>query len=181
MRTLDFLLGSWSIHREITDRRCGTAPMFNGEASVSRLGPDEARYEERGVLTDGIGYRGRVWRVLLYRVGGLSSLTVCFSDGRPFHDLDLGRGSYEVEHRCGADCYRIGFAVPDEDTVLERWQVWGPRKDYGAATVWRRAAAGGPNRGQRLVASTGSGRRSGTVVSSCREGCDRDVRDRSRG
>jgi hypothetical protein len=137
--TLDFLLGNWSIDRKIADRRHGTLPAFTGEAVVSRLGPGEARYDEWGTFTDGNGYRGRAQRTLLYRTEGASSLRVCFADGRPFHDLELSRGACEVEHGCGADLYRIAFAVSDENTLLERWQVRGPLKDYDAETAWRRA------------------------------------------
>lgn len=138
MTTLDFLLGRWSIDRLIFDCRSGTSPIFTGEALVSRLGPAEARYDEWGIFTEGDAYRSRAQRSLIYRPES-SSVRVHFPDGRPFHDLDLTGGAWEVEHGCGADVYRITFLVGDADTLIERWRVRGPRKAYEAETFWRRA------------------------------------------
>jgi hypothetical protein len=63
---------------------------------------------------------------------------VQFSDGRPFHDLDLTTGRYVADHPCAADLYRGEFTVYAEDRWRTVWRVGGPAKDLLLATTYAR-------------------------------------------
>ncbi|WP_255952947.1 DUF6314 family protein [Streptomyces odontomachi] len=63
-----------------------------------------------------------------------------FSDGRPFHDLDLRGGSYVAHHPCAADLYRGDFTVTGPDRWRTSWRVTGPAKDLLLVTDYTRAA-----------------------------------------
>jgi hypothetical protein len=63
---------------------------------------------------------------------------VQFSDGRPFHDLDLSTGRYVADHPCAADLYRGEFTVRDENRWRTVWRVGGPAKDLVLTTDYTR-------------------------------------------
>ena len=134
--TFAFLLGDWSLRREITDHRTGERGVFDGSAELRAAGP-RARYAERGQLRYR-GYEGVARRSLDLIRGENGRVAVHFLDGRLFFDLDLGAGECQAEHPCRADRYELGFTVPSADVIHERWRVSGPAKDYEALTTWCR-------------------------------------------
>jgi hypothetical protein len=64
---------------------------------------------------------------------------VRFSDGRPFHALDLRDGACAVAHPCGEDRYEGEYRVSGPDELEVRWRVRGPSKDGRIASRYRRA------------------------------------------
>jgi hypothetical protein len=69
-------------------------------------------------------------RILRYLPGDRTGTArVEFSDGRPFHDLDLSSGTYVADHPCAADLYRGEFTVLGHGRWRTRWRVRGPAKD----------------------------------------------------
>jgi hypothetical protein len=142
--TLTFLLGVWDLDRSIDDHRSGTHGGFAGSATLtptpagSALAPpDGAHYQEVGELQFG-AYRGPARRALDYVRRDDGSVLLCFTDGRPFIDLDLRSGDCHRSHDCGQDRHEIGIVVISSDTVEEHWQVRGPGKDYVAITTLHR-------------------------------------------
>jgi hypothetical protein len=134
--TLEYLTGAWELERTFVDHRVGATGSFAGTAQV--LTRDRrGRYEERGRLRFG-GYDGSAHRSLELICTDDGTVAVRFVDGRPFFDLDLGRGTCHAVHPCRADRYEIAFEVASSDLLVERWRVTGPEKDYEAETTWRR-------------------------------------------
>lgn len=134
--TLAYLVGTWALSRTIEDYHRGATYAFRGSAEVRRRGC-HARYEEEGVLR--VGERqGRARRALRLTATEEGVVVVCFPDGRPFFDLNLGSGVCSVLHPCRMDCYELAFQVASESLLVERWHVTGPSKHYAAETVWQR-------------------------------------------
>jgi hypothetical protein len=134
--TLAYLTGSWTFSRVIVDDLTGVSGYCSGAVEVRTLG-GRGRYEERGRLRLR-GYDGTARRVLdLIRTDG-GAVTVFFTDGRPFFDLDLVNGSCHALHHCSRDRYELEFGAGSPDLLFERWRVRGPEKDYDARTTWRR-------------------------------------------
>lgn len=134
---VQFLHGSWSVHRRITDRRAGTEGEFRGEAVFEPAGePGVLTYAERGELTFG-AHRGPAYRNLVFRENG-HALDVSFSDGRPFYVLVLRGGDWGAEHLCGADLYTVTGRITGPDAYTEHWHAGGPSKDYDLETSYYR-------------------------------------------
>jgi hypothetical protein len=134
--TLAYLSGRWRLSRAIVDHRSGVRGSFDGVAEVQTHGR-QGRYEERGRLRFG-SYDGSARRALDLIATDGGGVTVRFTDGRPFFDLDLLPGICRAMHPCSEDRYELEFGVSSPDLLLERWRVHGPAKDYEARTTWRR-------------------------------------------
>ncbi len=134
--TLQFLLGSWSIERVITDHREAGTVRFSGVAVVQPA-VTGASYLEQGQVST-VAHTRPARRGLRLRERSDGTVRVDFPDGRPFVDLDLSAGRAEATHPCRADTYEMAFEVLGPDQLLERWRVTGPTKDYEAETLWRR-------------------------------------------
>lgn len=135
MSTTDLLAwldGEWSIARAIN----GRAEAFTGTARFTREDADRTRWEERGHLVLD-NYSGPASRTLTVVREG-DSYNVCFSDGRPFHALDLGTDRCDAEHPCGDDLYRGTYAIESDDVLRVTWHVDGPRKRDLIESVYRR-------------------------------------------
>jgi hypothetical protein len=117
-------------------RRVGSAKRGEHRGHRDVGSPALLRYHERGTLHLG-GQAVPATRTLIFRVAGPRA-RVSFDDGRPFHDLDLGTGTDEVDHPCGSDHYHGRFVVLDADTWQHEWEVTGPRKDHVIRTVLTR-------------------------------------------
>lgn len=135
--TLRFLLGGWTLERDLTDHRAGVAGRFAGTAVVVAQGAAEARYVEEGRLRLA-GHESAARRVLRYARTATGAVLVSFADGRPFLELNLRDGGCTAIHPCVADRYALEFTVTAPDVLVERWRVRGPAKDYDAVTTWRR-------------------------------------------
>ena len=121
-----YLLGSWTIERQLTDVRTGQQGSFAGCAVFTA---DDAglRWLEDGELV-WAGVRRRAGRELsIVRAVG-NPVEVRFADGRTFHLLDLSAGRDRVTHDCGADRYAGVFTVADLDSWSVGWDVAGPAK-----------------------------------------------------
>lgn len=134
--TLAYLTGTWKLSREIDDHLSGLSGLFVGDARVRSVGRT-GRYEENGRLRFG-ATEGRAHRTLGLTGTPGGVVSVHFSDGRHFFDLDLATGICAALHRCSRDRYELEFNVSSADLLLERWRVCGPTKNYQARTLWRR-------------------------------------------
>ncbi|PYY56129.1 hypothetical protein DEJ17_11720 [Curtobacterium sp. MCSS17_011] len=143
------LLGVWDLHRTVHDHRAGVAGIVTGTTTLTRVGDDEVRWDETGVMT----FDGRttpVSRTLVLRrtssgTGTAAATadradhadgawTVHFSDGRVFHDWVWGTS---VAHACAPDDYTGAFDG-DQDRWTVRWEARGPAKDYRLDSVLTR-------------------------------------------
>ena len=141
--TFSFLLGSWRLQRSYRDHHGGLSGTFAGTAAVALVpgtGPGWAGYHEQGRLSMG-AHRGPAERRLLVHDRQGAAL-VCFSDGRPYVDLDLRTGHWQAVHLCGPDRYQITTLVTAPGTLVELWRVTGPAKDYQARTQLTRIPEG---------------------------------------
>ncbi|WP_064457640.1 DUF6314 family protein [Streptomyces hygroscopicus] len=133
---LTYLAGSWSVERELYDG--GNTGSFTGRAEFRTDGADEAwLHAEEGVVEwgDAAWNAGRTLLMLPLPDG---TAEVSFTDGRPFHLLDLRRGRWTAVHQCAADRYEGTFTVLSPDEWHLRWAVCGPTKDQLLTSVYRR-------------------------------------------
>ncbi|MFD4524667.1 DUF6314 family protein [Streptomyces sp. NPDC058470] len=143
---LAYLAGSWRVERAVRDLASGAAGHFTGTTVFGPLedtGPGPL--QEPGLLHQESGtfiWQGtprsaeRTLRFLPGQRPGTAD--VRFSDGRPFHDLDLSSGRYVADHPCSADLYRGEFTVLDEHHWRTVWCVAGPAKDLVLTTDYTR-------------------------------------------
>lgn len=137
-----YLRGLWHIEREIVDRTTGETGTFRGTAVfAAHAGADGSplslEHAENGDLT----WRGvtrPAGRVLLLHPAGDGTARVTFSDGRPFHDLDLRTGRWTAGHPCRADAYTGEFEVLGPDGWQVAWTVRGPAKDMVLTSFYTR-------------------------------------------
>ncbi|HEY8721231.1 DUF6314 family protein [Pengzhenrongella sp.] len=141
-----YLLGTWSVERELLDRSVRVAGTFRGTAtfrlvSGSPGAPDGAalplEHAESGELSWS-GVVGTAERTLWMHPEPDGTARVRFGDGRAFHDLDLRTGRWIAHHPCAADTYTGTFTVRSDDEWRVRWDVTGPTKDQRLSTVYRR-------------------------------------------
>ena len=140
--TFGFLLGTWDVSRVLTDHRCRTQGSFEGTAEVTeprtltgRRG--RARYEEAGELRFG-AYVGRAHRHLDVLASHDATVSLCFTDGRHYVDLDLRGGAWRTLHLCGHDRYEITTLARVAPGPLRALARPGPHIDYDARTTLRR-------------------------------------------
>lgn len=131
-----FLVGRWNIHRSITDHRLSLTGALVGIAEFTAA-RDGLYCRESGRLSFG-SYEGAAHRELLFVFPDDGCADVRFTDGRPFHALDLRNGIDRVEHRCGSDIYSGWFEALDAKTLRVSWLVTGPRKHQQISTCYRR-------------------------------------------
>jgi len=163
---LTYLAGSWRVERSVRDlassaegRFTGTTvfgPLENAGLLPADAGPpvedaglpleDTGRpLEDSGLLHHESGtflWQGTprpAERTLRFLPGPTRGTAfVRFSDGRPFHDLDLTTGRYVADHPCAADLYRGEFTVRDGHHWRTVWRVRGPAKDLVLTTDYAR-------------------------------------------
>lgn len=142
---LEHLHGAWNLRRQITDRRAAATFTVDGTATWVR--PENAAdrrliYYEEGLLSglSALQTPTTVRASYQYLPGPRSSTAhVAFSDGRPFHDLDLVSGdSGPLLHACSPDEYVGRMITRGPHELLLEWHVRGPAKDYDAVTVLTR-------------------------------------------
>lgn len=131
-----YLVGNWHLVRTLTDNITGQDGSLHGEA-VFVPTDDGLRYDEAGLLSLG-SYEDRVSRTYLYTFPYPHRALVSFSDGRPFHELDLREEKTEVEHLCGDDIYRGTITAETPDRWSTDWGVTGPRKDQRIKSTFTR-------------------------------------------
>lgn len=133
LRPID-LLGEWTLHRTVLDRRAGIEGLVTGTTTLARTAPDAVRWDEVGTMA----FDGRtvpVSRTLWVRRGADDDgWTVHFSDGRVFHDWVWGSA---VSHACAPDDYS-GVLAGDTERWTVRWEAHGPAKDYVLDSTLRR-------------------------------------------
>jgi hypothetical protein len=132
-----YLSGRWRIERTMIDRRLSTEGSLDGEARF-RVSGSGLINQERGVLSFGT-YEGAAEQTYFYNFPrGTARASVCFRDGRPFHELDLSEGKTAVVHLCPPDRYEGRFTALDEDRWESTWTVVGPRKDLTIVSSYTR-------------------------------------------
>ncbi|MFJ6570367.1 DUF6314 family protein [Streptomyces sp. NPDC091292] len=150
---LAYLAGRWRVERVVRDLAGGAAGevagevagRFTGTTDFSPLEPAASAHGRPGLLHHESGTF--VWqgvarpaeRTLRYLPGDpAGTARVEFSDGRPFHDLDLRTGHWVADHPCAADLYRGTFTVDGDDDWRTEWRVRGPAKDLVLSTTYHR-------------------------------------------
>lgn len=127
-RTLEDFLASWRVERTLRHDD-GTEGQFAGEA-IWHAEQGGALYVEKGKLWP--GREGPFTAERRYRWA--TDLTVCFEDGRVFHQVPPCGGA--VGHWCPPDQYdgHYDFSAWPEWQVV--WHVSGPRKSYVSTTLY---------------------------------------------
>ncbi|MFI6209690.1 DUF6314 family protein [Streptomyces sp. NPDC051041] len=135
---LTYLEGSWRVARSVRDLASGGTGEFSGTTVFDPLEQGGLLYRESGTFV----WRGvarPAERTLRFLPGAApGTADVRFTDGRPFHDLDLTSGRYVADHPCAADLYRGEFTVRDADRWRTVWRVRGPAKDLVLTTDYTR-------------------------------------------
>ncbi|MFG2418487.1 DUF6314 family protein [Streptomyces sp. NPDC048448] len=137
---LAYLTGNWRVERSVRDRASSAEGRFTGTTAFSPLddGGDGLLHHESGLFT-WQGTSRPAERTLWFLPGQRAgTAAVRFSDGRPFHDLDLTTGRHVADHPCAADLYRGEFTVSDADRWRTQWRVGGPAKDLLLTTAYTR-------------------------------------------
>ncbi|MER5406931.1 DUF6314 family protein [Streptomyces sp. NPDC002769] len=137
---LAYLTGNWRVERSVRDRASGADGRFTGTTAFSPLddGGDGLLHHESGVFS-WQGTSRPAERTLWFLPGQRAgTAAVRFSDGRPFHHLDLTTGRHVADHPCAADLYRGEFTVFDADRWRTVWRVGGPAKDLILTTEYTR-------------------------------------------
>ncbi len=132
-----FLLGRWSIDREIVDGH--DVGVFRGMAQFS---------VDRGIIhwieTGELQWAGQTHQagrrlLLAVRPDALSTADVAFDDGRFFHCVDLSSGADTFIHGCAPDTYVGSWTVESRDRFRLSWDVDGPAKAITIMSSYRRA------------------------------------------
>jgi hypothetical protein len=132
----DYLRGDWRLARVYLDRRRGLAGWFRGRASFAATG-DGVRYREAGRLRFG-DFDGEACREYRCDFSAPGVARISFADGRPFHDLDLSAGRWQVHHGCAPDRYEGEFLALSASRWRSIWRVIGLRKDLVIRGGYRR-------------------------------------------
>ncbi|MGW0823936.1 DUF6314 family protein [Streptomyces sp. NPDC002845] len=133
-----YLAGRWHVERSVRDLASGAEGHFTGTTVFGPYGGDGLLHHESGTFT-WEGAARPAERTLRFRPGDKpGTAAVHFSDGRPFHDLDLTTGHWIADHPCAADLYRGEFTTYDEDHWRTVWRVRGPAKDQVLVTDYTR-------------------------------------------
>ncbi|MFF3449640.1 DUF6314 family protein [Streptomyces sp. NPDC002667] len=135
---LAYLAGSWRVERAVRDLANGAEGRFTGTTVFGPSDDGGLLHRESGTFVwQGVARPAE--RTLRFLPGpGAGTALVRFSDGRPFHDLDLTSGHWVADHPCSADLYRGEFTVRDEDHWESVWRVRGPAKDLVLSTAYAR-------------------------------------------
>ncbi|MGW1023431.1 DUF6314 family protein [Streptomyces sp. NPDC002577] len=142
---LAFLAGSWDVDRTVRDLASGDEGHFSGTTVFGPLDGGGGDADACGLLHEESGTF--VWqgtprpaeRTLRFLPGpSAGTARVRFSDGRPFHDLDLRSGRHVADHPCAADLYRGEFTAYSADMWHTVWRVKGPAKDLVLVTEYTR-------------------------------------------
>ncbi|MCJ1715920.1 DUF6314 family protein [Curtobacterium sp. VKM Ac-2922] len=124
------LVGTWTLHRTVEDRRADASGVVTGSTELRSTGPDEVVWTETGTMVLA-GRATPVSRTLLVRRAPDGVWRVHFADGRVFHDWVW---SAPVDHACAPDAY-TGELSGDTERWTVRWQARGPAKDYRLDSV----------------------------------------------
>ncbi|MEU1479517.1 DUF6314 family protein [Streptomyces sp. NPDC005760] len=138
---LTYLAGSWRTERTVRDLASRDEGEFTGTTTFGQLEGGGLLSRESGTFVwQGVPRPAeRTLRLLPGRTPGTAD--VRFSDGRPFHDLDLASGHHIADHPCAADLYRGEFTVLDADHWRTVWRVGGPAKNLVLTTDYTRGPA----------------------------------------
>jgi hypothetical protein len=137
LNAVDFLSGRWNVRRTIEDALSGARGSFSGTATFTTDGEGLA-WVEAGTLRwpQYYGAAGRTLRVVPQDPA--SAVGVFFSDGRFFHDLDLGVPRSHVAHDCPPDRYAGIVDVIDDGSWRIEWFCDGPAKKLVIRTSYKR-------------------------------------------
>ncbi|MEW2297585.1 DUF6314 family protein [Streptomyces sp. NPDC006743] len=135
---LAYLAGRWRAERSVRDLASGDEGVFTGVTDFAPLDGGGLLHHESGTfLWRGVARPAE--RTLRFLPGASpGAADVRFTDGRPFHGLDLTSGRHIADHPCSADLYRGEFTVRDADHWRTVWRVGGPAKDLVLTTDYTR-------------------------------------------
>jgi hypothetical protein len=139
LNAVDFLRGRWTVRRSIEDALSGQRGTFAGTATFTDADSGLA-WVEAGKLR-WPQYYGSAGRTLRVELGEGSRAAIFFSDGRFFHDLDLGERRSHVAHDCPPDRYAGIIDVMDDDNWRTEWLCDGPTKKLIIRTSYKRLTA----------------------------------------
>lgn len=131
-----YLVGTWTLTRNVEDGLTGDCGRFIGKATFEPVGLDLIGREE-GMLSFRL-YCDVVTRCYYYSFPTRKVSYVHFDHGGFFHCLDLSVGHCAAEHFCGADRYHGNFWAQGADLWTVVWRVRGPDKDHGIVSYFER-------------------------------------------
>lgn len=131
--------GTWTMSREIEDRRAGQGGTLEGMATIEAGGLENGFiYRETGKLV--LEGAGEMEAVRIYLWGPHArGIAVHFQDGRDFHVIELDRYMPDAQHHCAPDMYHVSYNFTNWPAWTSTWRVQGPRKDYRMVTRYSRA------------------------------------------
>ena len=133
---MTYFIGDWQFSRTILDDKTDIEAHVKGEASFRRE-QQSLHYTEEGTMEYG-AYLGQVTQHYIYDFEGSCSVSVRFSDGRLFHQLELSTGADSVTHLCPPDTYEGRYELLDDAKWTLVWKISGPRKKLNISTdYWR--------------------------------------------
>lgn len=139
-----FLQGSWRVERTVLDRSRGLSGTFSGSIEFQPAGGG-LRYREAGTFSWS-GSRAPATRdYFLQQTDDPARLDWYFanSDGSPsyfFHAMNLRSGSWQADHPCAADFYRVDYSALNREQLVVIWDVTGPTKNHLLSSDWQRIA-----------------------------------------
>jgi hypothetical protein len=132
-----WLIGSWSLYKEISDFFINREGAFTGKALFKPTSPFRIQYWEEGELSYG-NYRGFATQEYMYTFHSPHTASIYRTKQDFFYDLDLREGSCKVEHLCGADLYK-GYIMVESDNIWKIfWDIKGPRKKLKMKYIYKR-------------------------------------------
>ena len=163
VQLLSYLLGTWSVSKEMQYTRGGKTGTFAGQATFAWLDCDmpTIAFEEKGMARlapEDQEYSARHRLLYMAPTDDPTLLQVCFDEARErdsaaaiiagsrfFHTIEYASmDAYPppFDHPCGPDMYRGRIALDDEQTFRLLWRVSGPRKLGSVTSTFRREGEG---------------------------------------
>lgn len=137
MRLADFT-GTWTLIREIEDRRIGTDGTLSGQVTIRGTATD-CTYDETGLLRLGSAQPLTATRRYIWVEPGPETIEVRFADGRFFHRIDLRHPAAQAAHACAPDRYAVRYDFTAWPLWRSEWHVRGPHKNYRMTSAYRPA------------------------------------------
>lgn len=135
----EFLTGTWRVDRTMTElAHDGAQGTFTGTVTFTPERDGTLRHHESGLMVWPTHSGPATRDYLLRSTEQPAVMIVEFTDGRPFHVMDLSTGQWNTEHGCAPDDYTVTYTVTSPDAYTMQWDVRGPRKNLRLLSQLRR-------------------------------------------
>ncbi|MCZ2402611.1 hypothetical protein IV498_05285 [Paenarthrobacter sp. Z7-10] len=123
-----YLLGRWRLERVLRNRGAAVEGTLMGFVLFT-ADDGGLRQSEQGTMMWPTHSGPASREYLLRQTTEPCALDVLFTDGRPFHRMDLSTGSWSSDHWCAPDDYRVRYDARSRDRLDFEWDVRGPAKN----------------------------------------------------